>query len=176
MPYRCGRALPFILIAVSLLAGPVCAQPRRPMPFPIPTPPPAAPPAEPQTPPPAEPPAAPSAEPQAAPPAEPPAPEPPAPTAPEPPGTGDEDVTPGVEEPARPREGNLPRLDVYFPEGDLDLRVSRLINKTFFEGQLKYNFISGDITAFLRYRYYGTTGRPSSRSSTPSSSTTSTRT
>jgi len=52
------------------------------------------------------------------------------------------------------RDSFLPRLDVYFPEGDLDLRVSRLINKTFFEGQVKYNFVSGDITAFLRYRYY----------------------
>ena len=49
----------------------------------------------------------------------------------------------------------LPRLDLYFPEGDLDLRINRLINKTFFEGQVKYNFINGDITAFLRYRYYG---------------------
>ena len=54
--------------------------------------------------------------------------------------------------PARPF---LPRLDIYFPEGDLDLRVNRLINKVFFEGQVKYNFINGDITAFLRYRYYG---------------------
>lgn len=54
-----------------------------------------------------------------------------------------------------PREGYLPRLDVYFPEGDLDLRVHRLVNKVFFEGQVKYNFLEGDITAFLRYRYYG---------------------
>lgn len=53
------------------------------------------------------------------------------------------------------REGYLPRLDVFFPEGDLDLRVNRLINKVFFEGQVKYNFLEGDITAFLRYRYYG---------------------
>ncbi len=52
------------------------------------------------------------------------------------------------------RDSFLPRLDVYFPEGDLDLRVNRLVNKTFFEGQVKYNFVSGDITAFLRYRYY----------------------
>ncbi|MGH9361134.1 MAG: hypothetical protein ACRD2T_04400, partial [Thermoanaerobaculia bacterium] len=47
------------------------------------------------------------------------------------------------------------RLDVYFPEGDLDFRLSRLVNKVFFEGQVKYNFIDGDISAFLRYRYYG---------------------
>ena len=52
------------------------------------------------------------------------------------------------------RDSFLPRLDVYFPEGDLDLRVSRLVNKVFFEGQVKYNFVNGDITAFLRYRYY----------------------
>ncbi len=55
----------------------------------------------------------------------------------------------------RQRDRFLPRLDVYFPEGDLDLRVNRLINKVFFEGQVKYNFLDGDITAFLRYRYYG---------------------
>ena len=61
----------------------------------------------------------------------------------------------GVETPRPPEERNLPRLDVYFPEGELDLRVNRLINKVFFEGQVKYNFIEGDITAFLRYRYYG---------------------
>jgi hypothetical protein len=65
---------------------------------------------------------------------------------------GDEEGRVG-EEAAR-REGFLPRLDVFFPEGDLDLRVNRLINKRFFEGQLKYNIVEGDITAFLRYRYY----------------------
>lgn len=67
------------------------------------------------------------------------------------------EVPAGEEEP-RPKPPNerfLPRLDVYFPEGDLDLRVNRLINKVFFEGQVKYNFIKGDISAFLRYRYYG---------------------
>lgn len=53
------------------------------------------------------------------------------------------------------RDRFLPRLDLYFPEGDLDLRINRLVNKVFFEGQVKYNFIDGDITAFLRYRYYG---------------------
>ncbi len=57
---------------------------------------------------------------------------------------------------AEERSGDfLPRLDVFFPEGDLDLRVSRLIDKVFFEGQVQYNFIDGDISAFLRYRYYG---------------------
>lgn len=73
------------------------------------------------------------------------------PPAPTPPAAG----TTGSELPPRPPGGGgVPRLDVFFPEGDLDLRVGRLVNKVFFEGQVKYNFISGDITAFLRYRYY----------------------
>jgi hypothetical protein len=84
----------------------------------------------------------------------------PAPVAPAPgtvgqPGIPDEVQPAGAEEPRQPRNQFLPRLDVFFPEGDLDLRVNRLVNKVFFEGQVKYNFINGDITAFLRYRYYG---------------------
>jgi hypothetical protein len=76
------------------------------------------------------------------------------PVVPEPSGSGG--GTEGVEIPPKSTSDQiLPRLDIYFPEGDLDLRVSHLINKTFFEGQLKYNFVNGDITAFLRYRYYG---------------------
>jgi hypothetical protein len=75
------------------------------------------------------------------------------------PGPADGQVSPATssgEEPSdRPPPGYLPRLDVFFPEGDLDLRVNRLINKVFFEGQVKYNVVEGDITAFLRYRYYG---------------------
>jgi hypothetical protein len=60
-----------------------------------------------------------------------------------------------AERAAGPVERFLPRLDLFFPEGDLDLRINRLVNKVFFEGQVKYNFVNGDITAFLRYRYYG---------------------
>ncbi|MFL6262627.1 MAG: hypothetical protein ACJ76Y_23255 [Thermoanaerobaculia bacterium] len=95
-------------------------------------------------------PAPPDAPPAAAPAA--PAPVPQTPVVPEPSGAGG---TEGEVIPARPTDQFLPRLDVYFPEGDLDLRINRLINKTFFEGQVKYNFVNGDITAFLRYRYYG---------------------
>lgn len=59
------------------------------------------------------------------------------------------------DDPPDARGGFVPRLDFFFPEGDLDLRASKLANKVFFEGQVQYNFIDGDITAFLRYRYYG---------------------
>lgn len=54
-----------------------------------------------------------------------------------------------------PIERYLPDLDLLFPEGALDLKASRLANKVLFEGQVRYAFVSGDITAFLRYRYYG---------------------
>jgi hypothetical protein len=82
------------------------------------------------------------------------APQPPVPTQPaSPPDAGTPST--GSELPPKPADDRiLPRLDVFFPEGDLDLRVGRLINEVFFEGQVKYNFINGDITAFLRYRYY----------------------
>lgn len=68
----------------------------------------------------------------------------------------DEAAPAGEEEPAPRRRGLVvPSLDVFFPEGEFDLRLNRLIDKVFFEGQVKYDFVDGDITAFLRYRYYG---------------------
>ena len=48
----------------------------------------------------------------------------------------------------------LPEVDFYFPEGDLDMRLSRLVKNAFFRGQVRYNFVQGDILALLRYRYY----------------------
>jgi hypothetical protein len=75
----------------------------------------------------------------------------PSPAAPDDAAEGGEAAPP----PPPEKAGFLPTLEVYFPEGDLDLRASRLVNKVFFEGQVKYNFVHGDITAFLRYRYYG---------------------
>jgi hypothetical protein len=64
------------------------------------------------------------------------------------------DATSG-EQGETPIERFLPNVDLLFPEGALDLKVSRLVNKVLFEGQVRYAFVSGDITAFLRYRYYG---------------------
>lgn len=98
--------------------------------------------------------AAPPPAPETAPPETAPVPAPETAPPPEPPPTGAAPPA-GPTQPRASDEGFLPRLDVYFPEGDLDLRVSRLINKVFFEGQVKYNFVNGDIAAFLRYRYYG---------------------
>ncbi|MDH3523224.1 MAG: hypothetical protein OES32_06525 [Acidobacteriota bacterium] len=73
--------------------------------------------------------------------------EPPAPPPPAPP--------PPAAVPASPeRENLLPNLDFYFPEGELDFRLHTLVKGSFYEGQLRYNFVKGDIQAFLRYRYY----------------------
>ena len=137
-----------LLALVALLAAPLPASAQAPEP-----PPPVQEPVQDQT---TEPQAEPVPTPEPAPPVVEAAPPPPdtaeKPADPPPPGTAP------PQGPAQPRssaEGFLPRLDVYFPEGDLDLRVSRLINKVFFEGQVKYNFVSGDISSFLRYRYYG---------------------
>jgi hypothetical protein len=47
-----------------------------------------------------------------------------------------------------------PKIDVYLPEGELDFRVQRLARNAFFEGQLNYDFPSGDISSVLRYRFY----------------------
>jgi len=174
MTFRGSRFIPSLvvvsLLAVSLLNNAAGAQQQA---VPQETPPPATEPApaEPQNPPQEEPQTVEPqpVEPQTVPPetvppetvpapASPDAAEPPqAPTASEPSGAGGTEAGTGdVELPPKPAEDRiLPRLDVYFPEGELDLRVNRLINKTFFEGQVKYNFIKGDITAFLRYRYYG---------------------
>lgn len=143
-----------VLLAVSLLSCASVVSAQAPVAAPPPAADEAAPAQEPVPEPPGQEPASPPADPTA-----PPAVEPdPAATPADPEPSGDESGT-GEAEPRtdlpRRREGLLPRLDVYFPEGDLDLRVSRLINKTFFEGQVKYNFVKGDITAFLRYRFYG---------------------
>ncbi len=67
----------------------------------------------------------------------------------------------GAEQPAADAAGSkgdeqlFPELNVYLPEGELDLRLNHLVKKVFVEGQVKYNFVNGDISSFLRYRYYG---------------------
>lgn len=76
-----------------------------------------------------------------------------------PPAEGEAPAEPAPEEAAEEEpaasEQLIPELNVYFPEGELDIRINRLVKKVFAEGQVKYNFVDGDISAFLRYRYYG---------------------
>lgn len=65
------------------------------------------------------------------------------------PAAGDEAEEEGEDEPL------LPRFDFYFPEGQMDIKLQTLIKNAFYQGQVKYDFVDGDISAFLRYRYYG---------------------
>lgn len=43
---------------------------------------------------------------------------------------------------------------VYFPEGELDIRTVNLIRNVLFEGRINYGFFDGDISTYLRYKYY----------------------
>ncbi|MGH9381342.1 MAG: hypothetical protein ACRD2Z_12110 [Thermoanaerobaculia bacterium] len=71
--------------------------------------------------------------------------------------SGEEETSPASEEPAEERDDEplLPSVDFYFPEGQMDLKLQTLIKNAFYQGQVKYDFVDGDISAFLRYRYYG---------------------
>lgn len=56
--------------------------------------------------------------------------------------------------PATERRDALPDLNIYLPEGEFDIRVRKLIKNVLFEGQIDYKFVDGDISTFLRYKYY----------------------
>jgi len=58
--------------------------------------------------------------------------------------------------PAEPEmTGIVPDVNIYLPEGRADIRLLKPIRNSLFESQINYNFVSGDISAFLRYKYYG---------------------
>jgi hypothetical protein len=61
-----------------------------------------------------------------------------------------------AEEPA-PDElpGFIPRVAVFVPEGQAEIRLSKLVRSSLYETQFEYDFVSGDIAAYLRYKYYG---------------------
>lgn len=54
----------------------------------------------------------------------------------------------------RDRKDSFPNLNIYLPEGEFDVRVRKLIKNVLFEGQVNYKFVDGDISTFLRYKYY----------------------
>lgn len=74
------------------------------------------------------------------------------------PAPTDSGVPPAEETAAPPREpeksGVFPSVNVYLPEGRADIRLVKPIRNSLFENQIDYNFVSGDISAFLRYKYY----------------------
>ncbi len=52
------------------------------------------------------------------------------------------------------RPQSLPSVNIYLPEGQASVRLRKLIRNVLFESQIDYEFINGDISTFLRYKYY----------------------
>jgi hypothetical protein len=52
------------------------------------------------------------------------------------------------------RRDALPAFNLYLPEGQASIRLRKLIRNVLFESQIDYKFVSGDISTFLRYKYY----------------------
>src|SRR5579859_2978094 len=52
------------------------------------------------------------------------------------------------------RRDTLPYFNLYIPEGQASVRLRKLIKNVLFESQIDYKFVSGDISTFLRYKYY----------------------
>ncbi|MEA2336523.1 MAG: hypothetical protein QOE82_530 [Thermoanaerobaculia bacterium] len=129
-----------LIFAVILAATTVLAQ-EPPAPLPPTTPPPPAPTAPPQTTPA-------------------PVPEPPAQT---PPQAAPAPVPSQIPQPATPplstvaasgydRRDSLP--NIYLADGRASIRLRKLIKNVLFESQIDYKFVTGDISTFLRYKYY----------------------
>ncbi|HEX8172390.1 MAG TPA: hypothetical protein VF824_17785 [Thermoanaerobaculia bacterium] len=52
------------------------------------------------------------------------------------------------------RPDSLPAVNIYLPEGQASVRLRKLIRNVLFESQIDYEFVNGDISTFLRYKYY----------------------
>src|ERR1700736_1215810 len=52
------------------------------------------------------------------------------------------------------RREALPLFNLYLPEGQASIRLRKLIKNVLFESQIDYKFVNGDISTFLRYKYY----------------------
>ncbi len=48
----------------------------------------------------------------------------------------------------------FPSVNIYLPEGQASIRLRKLIKNVLFESQIDYRFVNGDISTFLRYKYY----------------------
>ena len=48
----------------------------------------------------------------------------------------------------------FPSVNVYVPEGQASIRIRKLIRNVLFESQIDYRFVNGDVSTFLRYKYY----------------------
>jgi hypothetical protein len=63
-------------------------------------------------------------------------------------------VLSGTASSAYDRRDSLPSVNVYLPEGQASIRLRKLIKNVLFESQIDYKFVEGDISTYLRYKYY----------------------
>lgn len=52
------------------------------------------------------------------------------------------------------RRDAFPSVNIYLPEGQATIRLRKLIRNVLFESQIDYEFVDGDISTYLRYKYY----------------------
>lgn len=55
------------------------------------------------------------------------------------------------------RRDAFPTVNVYLPEMRTSIRLRKLLKNVLFESQIEYKFTDGDISTFLRYKYYART-------------------
>lgn len=82
---------------------------------------------------------------------------PPAPSAPAPAPQSEADRPPILSRAASgayDRRDIFPSVNIYLPEGQASVRLRKLIRNVLFESQIDYRFVNGDISTFLRYKYY----------------------
>ena len=139
-----NRKLLAVLLFPTLLSFAVAATGQEPPP---PTPPPQPPAPQPETPQPPPPPVPPTVQPPQTPVDQS---NPSAPT----PAEAQPRILSGAASGAYDRRDNLPNVNIYIPEGQASVRLRKLIRNVLFESQIEYKFINGDISTFLRYKYY----------------------
>lgn len=71
-----------------------------------------------------------------------------------PPPSGTPGVLSDAASAAYERREALPSVNIYLPEGQASIRLRKLIRNVLFESQIDYEFVNGDISTFLRYKYY----------------------
>src|SRR5687767_6095022 len=73
---------------------------------------------------------------------------------PPPPAPGTPGVLSDAASGAYERRDTLPSVNIYLPEGEASIRLRKLIRNVLFESQIDYEFVNGDISTYLRYKYY----------------------
>ena len=71
-----------------------------------------------------------------------------------PPPSGTPGVLSDAASGAYERRDTLPSVNIFLPEPEASIRLRKLIRNVLFESQIDYEFVNGDISTFLRYKYY----------------------